>query len=231
MKVAKLIDFERHTWKTIMVQDIFNPISTQAILSIPIPIRLRPDKLVWVLESKGLFSVKSAYKKLLPNPPSQVVTEVNWSKLWKMRGPEIIKMFLWRVAVNALPTRENLMSRMDISEPWCVLCNQEVESASHLFFKCPAAKALWFFAGWGFKSNEVHLAQPSDIIKVILETLSAICQVQDMWLVSLNMALTLDEIWCIRNAIIHLEGTIDLQASISRIGTKLNECAKVFSFP
>ena len=77
MKVAKLIDFERHTWKTIMVQDIFNPISTQAILSIPIPIRLRPDKLVWVLESKGLFSVKSAYKKLLPNPPSQVVTEVN----------------------------------------------------------------------------------------------------------------------------------------------------------
>ena len=45
------------------------------------------------------------------------------------------------------------------------------------------------------------------------------------------MALTLEEIWCTRNAIIHLEGTIDLQASISRIGTKLNECAKVFFIP
>ena len=214
MKVAELIDFGTHTWKTTMVRDIFNPTSTQAILSIPIPIRLRPDKLVWVPKSKGLFSVKSAYKELLPNPPSQVVTEVNWSKLWKMRGPERIKMFLWRVTVNALPTRENLMSRIDISEPWCLLCNQEVESASHLFLKCPAAKALW-----GFKSDEVHLAQPSDIIKVILEPPQTLCQVQDMWLVSLNMALTLEEIWCIRNAIIYLEGNIDLQASIRRIGT------------
>ena len=106
------------------------------------------------------------------------------------------------------------MSRIDISEPWCLLCNQEVESASHLFLKCPAAKALW-----GFKSDEVHLAQPSDIIKVILEPPQTLCQVQDMWLVSLNMALTLEEIWCIRNAIIYLEGNIDLQASIRRIGT------------
>ena len=166
MKVAELIDFGTHTWKATMVRDIFNPTSTQAILSIPIPIRLRPDKLVWVPKSKGLFSVKSAYKELLPNPPSQVVTEVNWSKLWKMSRIDISEPWclLWRVTVNALPTRENLMSRIDISEPWCLLCNQEVESASHLFLKCPAAKALW-----GFKSDEVHLAQPSDIIKVILE--------------------------------------------------------------
>ena len=52
-----------------------------------------------------------------------------------------------------------------------------------------------------------------------------------MWLVSLNMALTLEEIWCTRNAVIHLKGTIDLQASISRVWTKLNECAKVFFIP
>ena len=228
MKVAELIDFGTHTWKTTMVRDIFNPTSTQAILSIPIPIRLRPDKLVWVPKSKGLFSVKSAYKELLPNPPSQVVTEVNWSKLWKMSRIDISEPWclLWRVTVNALPKRENLMSRIDISEPWCLLCNQEVESASHLFLKCPAAKARW-----GFKSDEVHLAQPSDIIKVILEPPQTLCQVQDMWLVSLNMALTLEEIWCIHNAIIYLEGNIDLQESIRRIGTKLNECAKVFPFP
>ena len=123
MKVAELIDFELHTWKTTMVQDIFNPILAQAILSIPIPIRLRLDKLLWIPDSKCLFLVKFAYKELLSNPPSQVATEVNWLKLWKMRGLERIKMFLWRVAVNALPTRENLMSHMDISEPWCVLCN------------------------------------------------------------------------------------------------------------
>ncbi|KAL0016598.1 hypothetical protein SO802_003667 [Lithocarpus litseifolius] len=40
---------------------------------------------------------------------------------------------------------------MDIPEPWCVLCNQVLESASHRFLKCPAAKPLWFTTCWGFK--------------------------------------------------------------------------------
>ena len=64
-----------------------------------------------------------------------------------------------------------------------------------------------------------------------MEPPPTLCQVQDMWLVSLNMAFTLEEIWCTRNAVIHLKGTIDLQASISRVWTKLNECAKVFFIP
>ena len=37
----------------------------------------------------------------------------------------MIKMFLWRVAVNALPIRENFMSRMDIQDSAYVLCNME----------------------------------------------------------------------------------------------------------
>ena len=70
MKVAQLIDQDLRTWKTTMVLDIFNPIFANAILSIPIPSRLSPDKLMWIPDSKGLFSVKSAYKELLPSNPS-----------------------------------------------------------------------------------------------------------------------------------------------------------------
>ena len=142
MKVAQLIDFEQHTWRTSLLRNIFNPTSAQAILSIRIPSTPCPDKLMWITDSKGLFSIKSAYNQMISNTPSQASFAVIWSKIWKIRGPERIKMFLWRVATNTLPTRENLMTRMDITEPWCVLYNQEVESASHLFFKCPAVKAL-----------------------------------------------------------------------------------------
>ena len=45
------------------------------------------------------------------------------------------------------------------------------------------------------------------------------------------MALTLEEIWCIRNAVIHQKGPIDLLASIGRIGEKFKECTRVFSYP
>ena len=125
MKVSQLIDHELHTWKNSLVMDMFSPTSAQAILSTPIPSRPRPDKLLWILDSKGLFSVKSAYKEILPTPFQQTSSNVNWSKLWKTKGPKMIKMFLWRVAVNALPIRENLMSRMDIQDSAYVLCNME----------------------------------------------------------------------------------------------------------
>lgn len=112
MKVAHLINHELHTWKTSLVLDIFNPTSAHAILSIPLPLRPRPDKLIWIPDSKGFFTVKSAYKELMPNLPTQDHTNVNWSKIWKIRDPERLKIFLWRVAVNAVPIRENLICRM-----------------------------------------------------------------------------------------------------------------------
>ena len=227
MKVAQLIDHELHTWKNSLVRDMFSPISTQAILSIPIPYWPKPDKLLWIPNSRGLFSVKFAYKELLPTPPPQASFNVNWSKLWKFKGPERIKIFLWRVAVNALPTRENLMSRMDIPNSTCVLCNLELESAPHLFLKCPIARAIWFATCWGFKSDQ--LGSTIDIIKCILEPPSDICQVQDLWLISLNMAFTLEEIWHTRNVVLHLRGPINLQASIDIIGARLRECTLIFS--
>ncbi|KAL0008876.1 hypothetical protein SO802_010378 [Lithocarpus litseifolius] len=77
MKVSQLIDHELHTWRTSMVLDIFNPMLAQAILSMPILARPSPDKLMWIPDSKGLFSVKSAYKELLPSTLSRVANELN----------------------------------------------------------------------------------------------------------------------------------------------------------
>ena len=231
MKVAQLIDQDHRAWRTAIALDTFNPISANVILSIPIPARPSPDKLMWIPDSKGLFSVKLAYKKLLPSTLSQDTIGINWAKLWKIRVPERIKMFLWSVATNVLSTKENLMSRLDIPEPWCVLCDQEVESVSHLFFRCSAAKALWFAACWGFKSEEVQLAHVWDITKLILEPPASLCQPHDLWLVSLKMAFTLEEIWCIRNAVIHQKGPIDIQTAVDRIKAKFKECANVFSKP
>nr|POE63822.1 putative ribonuclease h protein [Quercus suber] len=144
-----------------------SPTSAQAILSTPIPSRPKPDKFLWIPDSKGLFLVKSAYKELLPNPPPQASSNVNWSKLWKIRGLERIKIFLWRVTVNVLPTRENLMGHMDILDSTCVLCNMEVESAPRLFLRCPIARAIWFATCWRFKSDQ--LGYTNDIIKCILD--------------------------------------------------------------
>ena len=69
MKVSQIINHELPTWRTSLVLDIFNPMLAQGILSIPIPARPSPNKLMWIAGSKSLFSVKSAYRAPLPGLP------------------------------------------------------------------------------------------------------------------------------------------------------------------
>ena len=229
LKVSYLINPELRCWRATVVHDLFTPANAQAILSIPIPYRPRPDKLIWVPDAKGCFSVKAAYKEIVslndPNP----ATTLEWSLLWKLKAPERIKMFLWRVSTNTLPTRDNLMQRMEVDNPNCLLCNTQAESPCHLFFKCPIVKALWFAACWGFRSNEVPLSSHLDIVKLILNLPLALCQAQDQWLVSLNMALTLEEIWRTRNLELHLPSSVNLHSSIKNILHRFRECALILA--
>ena len=163
------------------------------------------------------------------NLPAQALSDVSWSKIWKIRDPERLKMFLWRVAINALPTRDNLMCRMDISDPCWVLCNQEVESTIYLFSRCQVVKALWFVACWGFRLDEIYFSSTSNIIKVILNPPSTLYQSQDLWRVTLNMALTLEEIWHTQNDVLHLKGSANINAACLRINTKFKECSRILS--
>ena len=120
------------------------------------------------------------------------------------------------------------MCRMQVKDPYCVLCNQEVETFDHIFLCCPVAKALWFSVCWGFRSDEFPLATSVDIINLILNPLEALCQAQEQWLVSLCLAFTFEEIGRIRNVMLHHKGLVDLLASIHGIQAKLSECYNIF---
>ena len=75
LTVAQLIHPKFHCWKALLIHELFTLLDAQAILSIPIPIRPRTDKLVWMPDLKGCFSVKSAYKQII----TQDTTPILWS--------------------------------------------------------------------------------------------------------------------------------------------------------
>ena len=77
---------------------------------------------------------------------------------------------------NNIGGKENLMCRMDVVDSACMLCNRDCETSSHLFIKCPVAKALRSSVCWGFRSEEMHLTTSADIIKLILNPPSTLCQ-------------------------------------------------------
>uniref|UniRef100_A0A7N2M437 Reverse transcriptase zinc-binding domain-containing protein n=2 Tax=Quercus TaxID=3511 RepID=A0A7N2M437_QUELO len=164
-------------------------------MSIPLPISPKSDRLIWALNSKGLFLVKSASRISVDQEPNPSQAEVPWKKLWKARLPERIKMLIWRIGNSSLPTSENLSCRLEYIDPNCTLCKNGWESCVPLFFECPIARALWLSSCWGLRVDTSMLQTNEDIIKLIIEPPTSTISAHDQWLITLNMALILDEIW------------------------------------
>lgn len=61
LRVADLFDGTERECDVQKLQTLFDDEFINAILKIPIPISQRKDRLVWVHEKRGTFTVKSAY--------------------------------------------------------------------------------------------------------------------------------------------------------------------------
>ena len=108
------------------------------------------DKLIWKENSAKLFTVKSAYQVALKLKEknrvehSRAVTDrALWKKIWTLKTPPKIKMFVWRACSNILPTRENLHGRKMKIDPQCEICCQKPESIGHLLWECPLVRNVW----------------------------------------------------------------------------------------
>ncbi|XP_075658801.1 uncharacterized protein LOC142628636 [Castanea sativa] len=112
MMVSMLIDNTNH-WRVGLINEIFKPASAQAILALPIPQRRKPDKLIWIPDAKGAFSVKSVYKANHIFNITTTLNEAQWKGLWKIKTTERIRILLWRMATNSLPTKDILNQRFE----------------------------------------------------------------------------------------------------------------------
>lgn len=124
-------------------------------MAIPIdPLML--DCPAWHYDSKGFFSVKSAYKLAVQirdsllqkdasgsNSDNNCKGEFRWHQIWQPKLSNKIKMFTWRLAHNSLSVRQNLVRRGVKSDTSCPFCNRLDEDCGHLFFKCKKIRACW----------------------------------------------------------------------------------------
>ena len=130
-------------------------------------------------------------------------------------------MLLWRIGSNSLPTKDNLRRRSVSSDPICVLVRQENETSQHIFFKCPVARAIWYSSCWSFKSEEHQIMNCEDIIDQQHPPppphKKAYCPAEDQWLIPLNMAIVIDEIWYLRNQVLNQCAEINIEESFKRV--------------
>ncbi|XP_031096851.1 uncharacterized protein LOC116001092 [Ipomoea triloba] len=109
INVSALINPIEPRWNDTLLDSLFNHEDLISIKSIPLPDSKMPDKMIWMEDMKGVYTVKSCYKSLMGNYQSTQVPF--WTKAWKFMLPPKIKAFFWQLCSNSLPTHDRLRTR------------------------------------------------------------------------------------------------------------------------
>lgn len=106
--------------------------------------------MIWHFEKNGLYSVKSGYMVAQKRLPTSIASSSSgslsewWKALWKLNVPSKIRMFIWRLCFDRLPTRSNLVKRGVDVQNCCVHCGRKGEDCFHVFWGCKHAIKMWF---------------------------------------------------------------------------------------
>jgi hypothetical protein len=74
--------------------------------------------------------------------PNAEVKEKQWSSLWKTQVPSKLKIFLYRLAKQSLPTNDVRHHRRMADDDRCMLCGA-ANSWHHTLIDCTMARCVW----------------------------------------------------------------------------------------
>lgn len=102
--VNELIDPVSGEWDENLIREFFWPIDVDRILQIPLHQDDTEDYVAWHLTKTGIFSVRSTYYKQWEDSydstePSSLSSgsapHPIWKKLWSLKVPNKVKIFIW----------------------------------------------------------------------------------------------------------------------------------------
>uniref|UniRef100_A0A453GEU8 Reverse transcriptase zinc-binding domain-containing protein n=1 Tax=Aegilops tauschii subsp. strangulata TaxID=200361 RepID=A0A453GEU8_AEGTS len=156
--VSDLINPLTGSWDEQLVRDSFWADDVKHILHIPLRDGV-PDFVAWQYDTKGIHSVKSAYKLHMElertrsdsgvggsdNNPENLdrTPDDSWKRIWRLPCPKNIQMFTWRLKHESLALRVNVARKgIHIKSTKCLFCGLVDKDGAHLFIKCKIVKGV-----------------------------------------------------------------------------------------
>jgi ribonuclease HI len=221
-KVNELINPVTGEWDEQLIHDIFWPEDAAEILRITIDEQME-DWPAWHFDAKGLFLVKSAYKLAVQQRDNSTrqdasssrkeaseMGQFNWFKIWKLKVPNKVKMFMWRLAHNILPVRRNVARRGVMLDTIYPICKRLDEDCGHIFFKCKYVKQCWRFMNMEDVRSDLMKCQSG------IETINKIWELDKSK--QLKVIVFLWRWWSVRNKVSdvgRLQCTTEIQSSVT----------------
>lgn len=111
------------------------------ILATPIP-SVGEDRLFCPFAKGRFFDSKSLYSKLWLQKREDRSNK-KWIEIWSSDLPPKLKIFLWQLSWNSIPTNHTLALRgMDV-QPHCIFCGTQDETWIHILRDCHIAQECW----------------------------------------------------------------------------------------
>jgi hypothetical protein len=143
-------------WNLPLLNYLFDETTIREVLKINISTHTT-SLFIWTPSANGMFNTKSAHK-LISSQRTHLSTSplpaANRKKLWKLNLNDRLKLFLWKIAWDIVPSKSRLNSVFLIPQTdlVCPLCKVEEDSLSHLFFNCFFARISWRQSPWPLDS-------------------------------------------------------------------------------
>jgi hypothetical protein len=177
-RVADIINRDANWWDIPLIEQIFTEDTVEKICSIPINHRSQEDKLIWTGTNNGRFSVLSAYhlevgRRDRDNWSTSMGNSVSllWRRLWSVKLPRYILLFLWRACNDILPTKNNLYKRKVVTDQLCPMCSSEAEFVGHALWRCVSAQAVWGCCEGPIQKSSVEAEEFFDIFAILCDRL------------------------------------------------------------
>lgn len=96
-----------------------------------------------------------AYNFLRDKDTQVMHSDILWTTLWQLNVLPKVKVFLWKLLWQRLPTTALLSTISRVPPSPCKICGEDDDELSHIFFKCSFARRYWSFVqtklGYRFK--------------------------------------------------------------------------------
>lgn len=105
---------------------------------------------------------------------------VGWKRIWHLKIPQKIKVFIWKFCRNVVPVRRRLGSRGIRIPITCPMCLVDLEHMAHLFIDCVFAQGCWDHVSVSYDWSVVEYAHDWLLDKINyapMEELIKICVV------------------------------------------------------
>lgn len=110
----------------------------------------KKDEMIWWMDKKGLFTVKSAYflAQQLSNKTEASTSNTNhldkdWRKFWKLKAIPKAKIGVWKMINDSIPSKMNIIKKGIQINPLCSFCRSFEESTKHILWECKVVKSIW----------------------------------------------------------------------------------------